>query len=237
MRKIVKLFKEHAVSTSGERGTGKDILQANVIARRKGYYVSNVDYKCKRAKWIKFVPKKLYTGNTYKEFLSGNTKEYIYPYPDGTDIYISDCGIYFPAQFCNELNRDYKDVPTFLALSRQLGNCNVHTNQQFIGRTWDKIREQQERYVLTLKCKVIGRLVIQKIRIYERYQACADKVIPFRVPCPLLNTQARTAWQLQKATYEQTHGKVKERLLIYINKSNYDTRLFKEILENGKEEQ
>lgn len=69
-------------------------------------------------------------------------KAYEYPYPDGTDIYIADAGIYFPSQFCNELNRDYKYFPTFMALTRHLGEANVHFNVQNLNRVWDKIRSK-----------------------------------------------------------------------------------------------
>ena len=50
-RKILTLFKKGNVSICGLRGTGKDMLTANVIARRKRPYISNIDYniKCKKA--------------------------------------------------------------------------------------------------------------------------------------------------------------------------------------------
>ena len=37
----------------------------------------------------------------------------MHPYPDGTDIYLSDAGIYFPSQFCSELNREYPFMAVF----------------------------------------------------------------------------------------------------------------------------
>lgn len=241
MKKLCKTFSTHSVSVCGEKGAGKDILFANVVARRKKPYISNTDYKCD-CSYIKLRFDKLRIGNTYRDFLDNTCKEYIYPYPDGTDVYIADCGIYFPAQYCNELNRDYKDVPVFLALSRQLGDCRVHTNAQALSRVWDKIREQSTRYILCEWCKVVKipfirkQFVIQRITEYERYQSCVDRAIPFRVPCPLFDNKGRLQWKLQKAQYEQQNGKIKRRLLVYMNKSAYDTRIFKEILENGKEE-
>lgn len=237
MKKILKLFKMHSVSVSGVKGSGKDLLMSNVVARRRCMYISNFDYKCKHSPRIDLVFKKLRVGNTYKDLLDGKVKQYIYPYPDGTDIYISDCGIYFPSQYCNELNRDYKDLPVFLALSRQLGDCRVHTNTQYLGRVWDKIREQSDMYIVCLWARVYGNVVVQKVRIYEKYEAAEQKAIPFRIPMPLLgNSEARLKWKLDKAKYEQTYGKIRERLLVYVNRSKYDTRKFKEILENGKEE-
>ena len=234
MKNVVKLFKAHSVSVSGVKGSGKDILMSNVVARRRGYYIGNIDYQT-RARFVHLNFSKLRVGNSYKNFLDGSVKEYVYPYPDGTDIYISDCGIYFPAQYCNELNRDYKDLPVFLALSRQLGDCRVHTNAQYLGRVWDKIREQSDVYIVCQNCRVFGRLVVQKIRIFERYESALQNAIPFRVPMPIFgNSMARNQWKLAKANYEQSNGKIRERTLIYFNKSKYDTRAFREILEQGE---
>lgn len=237
MREIIKLYNSNSVSVHGKKGRGKDMLQANVIARRKNkYYISNVDYKCKGKRYIKLDFAKLSTGNTYRDFLNGRNKQYIYPYPDKVDIYISDCGIYFPAQYCNELNRDYKDVPVFMALSRQLGECGVHTNAQYLGRVWDKIREQSDTYITCLYCKVIGKVVLQKVRIHEKYESALNNVPPFRVSMPLFAKQeVKNAWKLQKEMYYCTHGKIKDKWLIYINRSDYDTREFKTILEQNEE--
>ena len=53
MRKIVKLFEQGNVCVVGLRGCGKDMLFANVIARRRQPYVSNTDYHCKKSPFIK----------------------------------------------------------------------------------------------------------------------------------------------------------------------------------------
>lgn len=237
MRRIMRIYENNSVSVCGKKGRGKDILQANVIARRKKkYYISNIDYKVKRSTWINLNLSKLRVGNTYDDFLS-KPKKYIYPYPDGTDIYLSDCGVYFPSQYCNELNRKYADIPVFMALSRQLGKCAVHQNAQALNRVWDKIREQSDTYITCLWCKVIGKVVIQKVRIHEKYESALSNQPPYRVGIPLLaKKEARAQYQIAKEQYYCTHGRIKDVLLIYINKSKYDTRAFKEILENGIEE-
>lgn len=241
IQKIVRMYKRGSVSCSGMRGSGKDILTANVIARRGGYYVSNVDYKSrvrfKKSRYIRFNPALLRVGNSYKEFIENKVKSYIYPYPDGTDIYISDAGVYFPAQHCSELNRDYKDIPTFMALSRQLGDCNVHVNSQALNRVWDKIREQSDQYIVCQWCKVIGRVVVQCIRIYERYQTAVDNIPPCRVKMPLLSPERRQRAMLERERYLLQYGRIQSRLLIYFNKSDYDTRIFKSILEGGQNEE
>lgn len=233
LRKIISMFENGNVCVSGLRGTGKDMLTANVVVRRKLPYVSNVDYG---GEHIDFDPLKFDCGkNTFQNFLSKRVRQYIFPYEDGTDLYLSDVGVYFPSQYCNELNKAYGHFPTFWALSRQLGECNTHINVQNLGRAWDKIREQSDQYILCRWCKVFfGKLVIQKVRIYELYDSCLRRVPPFRLPKPpLLAFERRDKWRAEKERYEQSFGCVDEFILLYINKSNYDTRVFKRILENG----
>lgn len=129
-----QLFNNHSVSVSGPKGTGKDMLTGNVIARRSRhkYYISNIDYKIKGKRFIELNLNKFLCDNNYRNFIYGNIKPYIYPYGDNIDIYISDCGVYFPCQYNVQLNNEFKDFPIFMALSRQLGNSWVHTNCQYL---------------------------------------------------------------------------------------------------------
>lgn len=239
-RNIVKMFDKGNVCVCGLRGDGKDMLMSNVAFRRKVPYISNVNYGggsfsdggC-------FIPldfEDLSCGhNTYRDFISGNPKYYKFPYPDGTDVYISDVGVYFPSQYCNELNRDYKFLPVYMALSRHLAAGNVHINVQNLNRAWDKIREQSDQYILCRWCHVFfGKVVLQKVRIYELYESCLRRVPPFRLSRPLLGGIRVDSWRQEKERYEQNYGAVKEVLLLYLNHSDYDTRIFKTILEGGK---
>lgn len=231
-RKIVKMFENGNVCVSGLRGTGKDMLTANVVCRRKKPYVSNVDYGGVRHE---FKPEDFDCGrNTYRDFIDGKVRRYVFPYEDGTDLYVSDVGVYFPSQYCNELNKYYGHFPTYWALSRQLGEANTHINVQNLARAWDKIREQSDQYILCRWCKVFfGKVVLQKVRIYELYESCVRRVPPFRLPRPLLSAARTDQWRAERERYEQTYGVVDECILLYINKSNYDTRVFKRILEEG----
>lgn len=231
MRKIVKLFENGSVCVVGLRGRGKDMLFGNVIARRKIPYVSNTNYG---GKHIPFVPSAYNCGgNTYRNFISGVIKPYQFPHPDGTDIYVADCGVYFPSQYCNELNRDYAYLATYSALSRHLGQSSMHVNCQNLNRVYDKLREMSDTYLLCNWCKVFfkGRLVLQKITIYDKYQSCVDRVPMFWLRRPLLDANRLQLWQIQKQNYEITHGKIKSRILLYRNKAEYNTRVFKEMME------
>lgn len=234
-----KLFDSN-VMIDGERGTGKDMLFANVIARRikQNCYISPVDYKIKnkifKKKWIKLDINKLLCDNRYRDFIHDTIKRYYYPYKEGIDIYLPDCGVFFPSQYCNELNRDYKDLPTFIALSRHLGLCNVHCNTQSLNRVWDKLREQSTTYIHCMSCKVIFGVVFQRIRIYERYDSALARIAPFRAPFSM-SKETRALYNNQRVAYQNQHGTIKSKLLIYRNKSNYNTRYFKDLLEKGGE--
>lgn len=236
MKRIVKLFRENSVSVSGMKGRGKDMLFANVIARRKIPYVSNTNYG---GHWIPLDLSQLNTNNTYRNFITGTLKPYVWPYDDKVDIYMSDCGIYFPAQYCNELNRDFGFMATTEALTRHLGDCGIHFNSQRLSRVWDKIREQSDCYIL---CKWIckpllkltrGKIVLQKVIVYDRYESAQAMVPPFPLRRPLVNIDRQAMYDLQKANYMVAHGEIKVMWLLYWNKSNYDTRAFKEMLENA----
>lgn len=233
-----QLFKRN-VMVCGERGTGKDMLFGNVIARRRSKaYIGNTDYVIKNKLYIPLEISNLHISNDYRNFLTDNIKKFTYKYPDGIDIYLADCGVYFPSQYCNELNRDYKDITAFLALSRHLGDCNVHTNCQALNRVWDKLREQSHTYISCQWCKVLKLplikkpLVIQRIRIYERYQSALDNIAPFRAPFSM-DKGKRELYAQSKVNYLNAHGSIKTRTLIYFNKCNYDTRHFKEVLKYG----
>lgn len=231
-RKIIRYFDLGNVCVCGLRGKGKDMLTANVVARRKLPYVSNVDYGYS---FNQLHPMDFNCGgNTFRNFIEGNVKKYVYPFPDGVDVYISDAGVYFPSQYCSLIDRDYGYFATFMALSRHLGCSNVHVNVQNLNRCWTKIVEQSDSYIMCNWCKVFfGKIVVQKVTIYELYDAAVKRVPVFCLPKPWFNSDRIFQWKIQKQNYEIAHGSIKPGLLVYINKSNYNTRIFKEVLANG----
>ena len=233
IKKIIKLFQNGSVCVVGMRGRGKDLLFSNVIARRKLPYVSNVDYG---GKYNPFDVQSIDCGgNTYKNFLSGDIRYYKFPYPDHTDFYLSDIGVYFPSQYCNELNRDYKSIPIFAAISRHLGLASVHFNVQHLGRAWDKLREQSDTYILCRRCIVLfHKFVIQWVRIYDKYESCLNRQPPFRVSAPLFaKREFKQQLRIEAERYACQHGEIRSGLLFYINRGSYDSRIFKSLLERG----
>lgn len=235
---IVKLFKQGNVCTCGLRGTGKDVLLGNVIHRRKNPYISNLDYGDNLKKSIIHVPLKLdYLDikNKYDNFHNGDINEYIYPYPKYCDIYLSDAGVYLPSQYCNELNKKYQGLIEFQQLSRQIGQCNFHINTQNLNRLWDKVREQSDIYIRCNWCKVLfGKIVIQKITLYDKYESCLNRVKPCRIAIPLFGSrESKMSARLYIDNWKNQHGKVKNKILIYKNKSRHDTLYFGDLLSKG----
>lgn len=231
-KKLIKLFEDGNVCVCGLRGRGKDLLMSNVVIRRRLPYISNIDYG---AQHFDFNYNDLNCGkNTYNRFIDGDVNYYKFPYPDGTDVYLSDAGIYFPSQFCNELNKKYAYMSVFQAISRHVGNCNFHFNAQNLNRVWDKIREQSDIYILCRRCFYIKGFVIQFITIYDKYDSAVARMKPLRLPAPMFaNSQTRMMRKIQLAQHEASHGMIENRILIYKNKSNYNTRQFNEILQKG----
>ena len=230
MKRIIKLFRSGNVCVFGLRGRGKDLLMSNVVIRRELPYVCNTNYGGKHfpLKMQEFDCGK----NTYDDFLLGSVKPYSYPYADGVDIYISDAGVYFPAQYCSELNRKYGYFSTFMALSRHLGECNVHFNVQNLNRVWDKIREQSDIYICCNWSRMLfGKYVIQKVTIYEQYDAAVMRVPPYRAPKVRMNQDRKMNLAMAKQNYRIAHGSINSRIIFYKNKSTYDTRIFKKMLE------
>lgn len=237
LNKIIKIFEQGNVCVVGLRGCGKDMLFANVIARRKKPYISNTDYNCKRSCYIPLDFKKLDVKNNWQNFVDGDIIPYDYPYPQNCDTYIADCGIYLPSQYCNELNKKYPQFPVYYALSRHIANANVHFNVQNLNRVWDKLREQSDTYIRTTSCKVVfNKWVIQKVVVYDKYQSCVDRVEPYEhIKMPLFATKEMTANLRQKdeelkRLFKENRGTVKKYTLVYKNLSKYDTRLFKGVL-------
>lgn len=225
---VRRLFARGNVCICGLRGRGKDLLMGNIACRSKRPYASNIDYG---GKYLPLTLSEVCIPDIYSNFIGGEIIPYSFPYPDGTDIYISDAGVYLPCQYNDRLNRTFPGLCTFAALSRHVGNCNVHYNTQALNRVWDKMREQSDQYIMTMGCKVLfGKFVIQKVRIYEKYQSAIDAVPPLRLRSPILGSTGRTMVNIERQKYQIQYGKIISRTLFYINRSSYDSRYFKTLL-------
>ena len=226
-RSVRRLFAKGNTCVFGLRGRGKDMLMSNIAVRQNKPYVSNVSYG---GDYIPLDLSALCVPTSFEGFITGKITPYKYPYPEGSDIYVSDAGIYLPCQYNDRLNRSYSGLTVFSALSRHLGECNIHYNTQALNRVWDKFREQCDCYIMAVRCKVIFGFVFQTVRIYERYDSAEKCVPPCRFKVPVFGSSAKTMARIEQQKYEITYGKIKTMRLIYKNRSDYDTRIFKTLM-------
>lgn len=232
-RGIVDLYRNHSVACTGMKGCGKDMLTGNVIKRRKLPYVSNVSYG---GEHIELNFEDMLIKNNWRNLVYSQINAYSIPYPELADVYISDAGIYLPAQYCNELNRALPDLATFVAVQRHLNNGKTHYNCQNLNRVYDKIREMCDVYIYCEWCKVFfGKIVIQSVIVYDKAESCQSRIRPPHLSSHGLvpSREAETQKDIYLDNFYNTHGTVKRKLLIYINRAEYDTRHFKKLFEKG----
>lgn len=231
MRSIIRSFEKGNVCVCGMMGTGKDVLFGNVINRIKRPYISNLDYGGQR---IKFKPWMLNFNNTWRNLMEDHINRFEYIFPDRFHFYMSDLGIYMPSQNQSELCKEYPYIPTSMPMMRQVAGAWFHANCQVPNRIWDKAREHFDIWYRCIFCKVLfGKIVIQYLIEYDKYQSVVDRVPPFPLRRPLLNKDRQQLYDIQKSNYLISHGKVKPKFLIYWNRSKHNTRGFKEMFENA----
>lgn len=176
---IADKFAAGNVIVFGQKGKGKDLLFQKIIKKRDKKYFSNVNYGYDY-NYISLVNLEL-GNNTYENFINDNVQQIDKNCVlENSDIYISDGGVYLPAQYHYLLDKKYKSLPIFYALSRHLYNNNVHVNTQALNRVWDKLREQADSYFKCLKTKKFLGFLFTKIRYYETYQSANENLAPMR---------------------------------------------------------
>ena len=221
---LVARFRAGNVIVFGAKGKGKDLIFQKVIAKRKEAYFSNMDYGYKH-NYIKLSDLEL-GQNTYENFINDNVQviekdERL----EGADIYISDAGIYLPSQYHYLLDKKYKSLPVFYALSRHLYNNNVHVNTQALNRVWDKLREQADSYFKALKTVKICGLLFTKVRYYETYQVANENRAPMRRR--MLNKYSKALGD----EYEAYNGLVFDMWIVQLKRNvKYDSRYFHRVV-------
>lgn len=227
---ILSLFQEGNTLTCGLRGRGKDLLFSFVTNYGKRYkkgYISNVKYndKCIKANMHEL----LSCNNTFYNFTNNKINYYEWKYPENTDIFISDAGVYYPNFEHNILDKTYPSAPMFFCLSRHIGNVNVHCNIQNIEKLWDKPRVLCDTYILCRKARVLfGKFAKIKLTIYDNFDSCVSRREPF------LAFGLGKEYRMRKVEYQARYGNIKNITIRFILKNKYDSRAFKEILKNGK---
>lgn len=221
---IAKKFEEGNTITFGAKGKGKDLLLQKVIKVRKKKYFSNINYGYD---WNYVSLAELELGaNTYENFIN-DTVELVTKNEqlEGADIYISDAGIYLPAQYHYLLDKKYKSLPIFYALSRHLYGNNVHVNTQALNRVWDKLREQADSYFKALKTVKVFGLLFTKVRYYETYQTASENRAPMRRR--LLNKYSKGLAD----EYQAYNGLVFDMWIVQLKRNvKYDSRYFHRVV-------
>lgn len=255
---LVREHKQHNVYITGEKGSGKDIMTGNIVARISERYVSNLDYTHDE----RFIPldlSKFDCGlNTYEDFINGVLHQYVYPYEDNVNVYISDAQNYFPSYADSLLSKKYPYLNTWASLQRQLGDSSLHMNTQAYMRVWKTLRDQcSDNFIRCERCFVLfgdqGKffaplwnklfprhqwnfkgIVFATYYFYDKASSCENRVKPCRIKYPLFaNRDQRLQVDMYKDKFYNTYGTVQKCFYVCVNKSCHDTRAYKKILENG----
>lgn len=240
LRSIIRLtqnknFNSGNLSITGVKGSGKDVLTGNIIARQKNKYISNIDYT-KDDRYIPLDLNAFNVNNTYENFISGNINKYVYPYEDNINVYISDAQTYFPCHFDSQLTKKYPYLATWASLQRQLGDSTLTVNSQSHGLVWKTLRVQCcDHYIRCDKCKVLfGKIVIATYYYYDKEESLLARVKPCRIKKPLIcNSETKANIEMYRDKFFNTYGTVEYHWYICWNKSKHDSRAFKTMLANG----
>lgn len=226
---IIAMFRTGNVIVAGHKGRGKDLLFQYVIAAREKageIHAANIHY----TKQTTERPISYYTlkSNGLKNFVSGKFEHEMQEFVQREDYYISDAGIHLPAHDHARLQKEYPMLPTVYALSRHLGEFNIHANAQEFCRIWDKLREQGDYFIYCEKARVIfGRLAIQRVILYDRYETAISHIQPYVVKRSFPFFRASAEDLARAHDFNAKYGYVRRIWFWHIlPKDHYDTRAF-----------
>lgn len=219
---IVNAFEDGNVIVFGKKGKGKDLIFNKVINTRGKNCYSNIQFN-KEYCTIKSIKEFSVEPNTFESLLEDKVKIIPKNLKEETDYYISDGGIFLPSQYSNILCKNYPSLPIYYALSRHLTNSNIHINTQYLGRVWDKLREQADKYIKADGTKCIFGFLITKFVYYEKYDTAMSNVSPYKSTGLFKSSESRAEEEKHLATY----GEIKEGYIIqHKRRAVYDSRYF-----------
>lgn len=220
-------FARCSVLVAGKKGTGKDLLFQYITNHSKKHHYANIPYNNK-TEVIEIKEVSCYP-NDYEHIVNGDIKKTPHKFREGSDIYISDIGVYLPSYMDSKLYNKFPSMPVLYALSRQLYGNNIHCNTQSIERGWKALREQADFYVITRRTWSLFGLLITKMTTYDRYQSAKEDIRP--VKTRILNKYSKAETDIYKAST----GEIKEGYIIQRkSKITYDTRYFEKVLLEGE---
>lgn len=217
---IANQFKANNVIVFGKKGSGKDILFSCVIKKRKCPHYSNIEYYKGKTEvqplgYLSVAP------NVYSDFIDGKVEVIEKKITEKVDYYLSDGGIYLPSQYDNLLSKMYPSLPIFYALSRHLGNMNVHVNVQNLNRLWIKLREQADCYIRTKKTVNLGFWMLVTTYVYENYNDALELLKPIKKMVKGDGSKVE----------ESTRGLIEKRTVLVPKRwLEYDSRYFHKVI-------
>ena len=243
---LVQTFRDGNVITFGKKGGGKDCINNKVINARKEPCYANIPFN-KEYCIERDIKEFSVEPNTFEDILENKVTTIKKTNKENCDYYISDGGIFLPSQYSNRLIKDYPSLPIYYALSRHLTNSNIHINTQYLGRVWDKLREQSAYYVRAIKTrkflvfkndtesqgsiknkfkqfitKHFGFLVTEFI-IYDNYASAMSELRPYKATGLITHSESRA----NREDFEAKHGSVKRYFIAqFVHNVHYDTRHF-----------
>lgn len=226
---IVRIFRKGNVIVAGHKGRGKDLLFQYVISRREKdgeRHAANIRYTKKTQ--LRSISYYELTNNSLKNFISGKFETESKQFTQHEDFYISDAGVHLPSHESHRLDKDYPTLPTVYALSRHLGEFNIHANTQDYLRLWNKLREQADYCITCEKCRVLfGKIVFQRIIIYDRPQSAFEGILPYKINKSIFHPGSSSETRARADEFNARYGYVRRRFFWWIMpKIHYDTRAF-----------
>lgn len=228
---LINCFTQENCILFGCKGAGKDLIFNKVINARSVNCYANIPYN-KDLCTVKSIKDFSVAPNTYKDILNNDIKIVPKINKECCDMYISDGGIFLPSQYSNDLVKNYPSLPIYYALSRHLTNSNIHINTQYLGRVWDKLREQAGFYIRavhTTKLSIKDRnekehgFLITDFIVYDNYQSALSKLQPFENKRFFEGAEGAAT----KADFVAKHGNIKAYKIIQtIGSVYYDSRHF-----------
>ena len=219
-RALVEAFEQANCLVFGIKGAGKDLIFNKAINSRNKNCYANIPYN-KELCTVREISDFSVSPNTYINFLENDVKVVDKINKENCDFYISDGGIFLPSQFSQDLVKRYPSFPIYYALNRHLTNSNIHINTQYLGRVWDKLREQAGFYIKAVKTTRILGCLITSFIIYDSYTTASSQMRPYKVTGLITHSESRA----NKEDFESKHGLVKEYKIIQkIKDVHYDSR-------------
>lgn len=230
---VVRMFRSGNCIVAGHKGRGKDLLFQYVISAREKdgeIHAANIEYN--KNTTVRAISDYELLSNNRKNFINGKYELEAKSFTPREDYYISDAGVALPAHSHSQLEKKYPTLPIVYALSRHLGEFNIHANAQEFGRIWDKLREQADYFFYCEKARVLfTKIAFIRFVMYDTLESAMAHRQPYIVKRSLLLRRASKEDLAQAHSFNARYGTVRRTWLWYkLPKYHYDTRAFYKLL-------